>query len=93
MVVVPTATTRRPSARARLTASAVSPGIATSSARIRWTSTRAVRTGRNVPIPTCRVSGWTSIPLARRRASSAVVKCKPAVGAAIEPSSRAYTVW
>src|ERR1035441_4253796 len=42
-------------------------------------------TGANVPRPTCNVRKSTSTPRVERSASSASVKCSPAVGAATEP--------
>ena len=45
-------------------------------------------TGRKVSRPTCSVTRSTS-----SRSSSSGVKWRPAVGAAAEPASRAYTVW
>ena len=93
MVVVPTAITRRASARARFTASATEVGIETRSGGSAWSSIRAAWIERNVPGPTCSVSSWTSTPRRSRRRRTAGVKCRPAVGAATEPDERAYTVW
>ncbi len=90
---MPTATTRRPSPLARFTAAAVASGITARSKSIRWSSTRSTFTGRNVPIPTWSVTRATVTPRAAASASIASVKCRPAVGAAIAPGSRAKTVW
>ena len=83
------------SARAlvRATASTVSGGIWYHSACMAWSFTNSARTGWNVPAPTCRVRVANSTPRARRRSSMASSKWSPAVGAAIAPGSRAYTVW
>src|SRR5207247_1640393 len=93
VVVGPTARTRRPSTRARFTASATAGGIDTRSGGSRWPSTVAALMGRKVPGPTCSVSSWISSPRARTRSSTARVKCRPAVGAATDPGGPAYTVW
>ena len=91
--VVPTAITSRPPRRAAEIAAAAGRLSAADSACMRWSSRRSVRIGWNVPAPTCRVTRWTSIPRARIFPRSSGVRCSPAVGAAAEPNSRAYTVW
>ena len=50
-------------------------------------------TGLKVPGPTSRSRSAIRTPAVASRSSSASVKCNPAVGAATEPSRRAYTVW
>ena len=92
-VVVPTATTRRPSPRARAMAAAVAGVRLARSGGIRCASTIAAVTGRKVAGPTCRVIAWTSTPAALSRSTTSRVKCSPAVGAATEPGAVAYTVW
>ena len=92
VTVVPTATTRRPSARAALTASAVAALTTARSDGSVWLSIAGAVMGRNVAGPTWSVSAWISTPAARSRSSSASEKCRPAVGAATDPGVRAYTV-
>ena len=49
-----------------------------------WSLMKSALTGRNVPTPTCRVrKAWL------REDNISGVKCSPAVGAAMAPSSRA----
>ena len=50
-------------------------------------------TGLNVPSPTCSVTNPIFIPFSLIFFKSSGVKCSPAVGAAAEPRSFAYTVW
>lgn len=50
-------------------------------------------TGRKVPSPTCRRISAISTPFSRIFFKSSGVKCNPAVGAAAEPRTLAYTVW
>ena len=49
-------------------------------------------TGLNVPSPTCNNTFVTITPFALICSKSSGVKCNPAVGAAAEPSTLAYTV-
>ena len=56
-------------------------------------STFSTFTGLKVPIPTCKVTFAISTPFSFIFSSNCSVKCKPAVGAAAEPSYFAYTVW
>ena len=91
--VEPTATTLPPLARTALSASAVSALITACSACILWSDVSSAWTGRNVPGPTCSVTLCTATPRAASFAISSSVKCRPAVGAATEPSSRANRVW
>ena len=86
MLVVPTATTRPPLSRAALMRAAASAVTSKYSECISCSSTFSVLTGRNVPSPTCSSTGTTSTPFSRMRSSSSGVKCRPAVGAAAEPS-------
>ena len=53
---------------------------------------RSTPTLTNESRPTCRTSGSKPMPLAARRSSRRGVKCRPAVGAAAEPSMSAKTV-
>ena len=50
------------------------------SACILWPEVSSTLTGRNVPAPTCSVSRCRPTPRSRSAASSAGVKCSPAVG-------------
>ena len=79
-VVVPTAMTRRCSAFARVIARATAGEIVTSSGSKRFSSTRAERTGRNVPGPTCSVMRWISTSRAPRGSRSAGREVKPRRG-------------
>ena len=73
---------------AALSASAVSALTAPRSACIRWSGGIVGLTGRNVPAPDMQRHAYAARCRARAsRASSASVKCRPAVGAATEPSS------
>ena len=83
-VVVPTASTR--SARRIRSHAAGRDLVALAVDRVLLDASAC--DGRNVSSPTCSVTRSTS-----SRASSSGVKCSPAVGAAAEPGSRAYTVW
>ena len=76
-------------ARTALSASAVAAETLPHSACISWPAVSSAFTGRNVPAPTCSVTLCRPTPRACSRASSASVKCRPAVGAATAPSSRA----
>ena len=87
-MVVPTATTRRRSARARFTASATAGGITIRSAGSAWSSILSVLIGRNVPGPTWSVSWCSSTPRRWISSSRGGVKWSPAVGAAIDPGGR-----
>jgi hypothetical protein len=51
-----------------------------------WASVSSTRTGWKVPAPTCRVTLAEAIPASVSEARSSGVKCRPAVGAATEPS-------
>ena len=77
---------RPPLARAALSASAVSADTEPNSACILWPSVSSAFTGRKVPAPTCSVTLCKATPRAVSRASRLSVKCRPAVGAATEPS-------
>jgi len=83
--VVPTATMRPPlasphSARPRMAGDAAPFGMHPVPGRV------IVLTGKKVPAPTCSVIRWNCDARARNAASSADVKCNPAVGAATAPS-------
>ena len=93
--VVPTATIRFFRARAVFNIDAVAADIHQGSGCIRCADSRSACTGRNVPGPTCSVTGATCTPLSRNAPRTASSKCRPAVGAATEPSfaRSAYTVW
>ena len=56
-------------------------------------SVSSTRTGWKVPAPTCKVTPAVAMPAAASAAISSGVKCRPAVGAATEPSCRANSVW
>ena len=58
------------------------------SACIIWSVIFSALTGRKVPRPTCSVTNAVLTPLARMASSSSLVKCRPAVGAAADPTSR-----
>ena len=88
-LVVPTATTRWPAARAALMASAAAWSTQYHSVCMWWSSMLSSLTGRKVPSPTCSVTSTMFTPLARMVSSSSGVKCSPAVGAAALPSSLA----
>ena len=88
--VVPTATTRR-SVCASVSMTLRSTDMY--SVCISCPSSVSLFTGLNVPAPTCNVSSRRGIPRAERAASTSGVKCKPAVGAATDPSILEYTVW
>ncbi len=91
--VVPTAQMRRSSLRAALIAPAVSAGTKYRSLCISCSAGSSASTGRNVPTPTSRVSATRVTPFASISCNNSGVKCSPAVGAATEPGTRAYTVW
>src|SRR5919204_34574 len=83
--VVPTAITRPAVCNAR----AVSSGTKYRSRCMRWSSTRAERTGRKVPGPTCRVIAVTRM----RRAHSAVLHRALAARQDQEPRGVALRQW
>ncbi len=89
-MVVPTATTRRPSRFASVTARAVASGISIGSGSMRCSSSRVgpQRPERARPDVQREVVDLDA-RAPRARASSSGVKCSPAVGAATDPSSRA----
>jgi hypothetical protein len=74
-------------------ASTVSAGMRYHSECMTCRETSSTRTGWNVPAPTCSVTNAVRTPFARNAASSVSSKCRPAVGAATAPGTRAYTVW
>ena len=90
--VVPTATMRPPATRAPLSAWAVTAEILPHSECILCPEVSSVLTGRNVPAPTCKVTRCMATPRWFNAASSAGVKCSPAVGAATAPSLAANIV-
>src|SRR6266478_2113894 len=79
-VVVPTATTRPPRARATPIASTVAGGMSLGSGAITWWARSSVRMGRKVPGPTCSVRLATRTPAAAMAASSSALRWSPAVG-------------
>ena len=91
-LVVPTAITRPPAARAALMRSAVAASIRPHSACILWSSVSSALTGRKVPAPTWSVSVAWPIPAASSAAIKPGVKCSAAVGAATAPGSSANIV-
>src|SRR4249919_1049058 len=91
--VVPTATTRWPRSRVRRTFATSSEPTFSHSLCIRCSSRSSTRTGWNVPAPTWSVTWPESMPRSFSASSSASSKCRPAVGAATAPGSRANTVW
>ncbi len=88
-MVVPTATMRRPAARAAAMRSTTARSTTNGSSCSGWSSTRSTVTGLKVARPTWSVRCSIATPAARSASSSAAVKCSPAVGAAAEPRSRA----
>ena len=92
-LVVPTAHTQPPAARVALIASAASVLTAYHSECITCSAGSSDSTGLNVPAPTCSTTSTRLTPREATASSSSGVKCSPAVGAATEPRSRAYTVW
>ena len=84
--------TRPPAALVRLMRSAVSWGITQYSLCMAWSVMSSSFTGRKVPSPTWSVTYPMETPRSLTRSISAFVKCSPAVGAAAEPLTRAYTV-
>ena len=91
--VVPTATTRPPSARVRSTASHVAAGTEYRSVWIAWSSTRSVDSGRNVSRPTTSSTAAVATPRRVSSARSRSVRCRPAVGAAADAGRAENTVW
>ena len=91
--VVPIDTTRPPRMRVASTARAVAGETSPHSACIVWASVSSTRTGWKVPAPTCSVTPAVVMPLSASAAISSGVKCRPAVGAATEPSCLANSVW
>ncbi len=90
--VVPTAMTRPPACLAELIAAEASSDIDPNSLCIRCSSIQSTSIGLNVPTPTCRVTRESLIPSVRSCSISDGVKCKPAVGAAMDPCWVAYGV-
>ncbi len=91
-VVVPAATMRRP-ARARRVQRLRRRRADLAPFRMHLVIAVSVAlTGRNVPAPTCSVTFSIATPRAASAATSAGVKCRPAVGAATAPGSRANKV-
>ena len=86
--VVPTQMIRPPEALVSLRILAVSSFIMQSSLCMWCSWISSALTGRKVPRPTCRVTNAVFTPFSRIRSRSSVVKWRPAVGAAAEPSSR-----
>ena len=83
----------RPRAAHALSAAAISALTLPYSGCIRCPAVSAAFTGRKVPAPTCSVTLCRAMPRSASRASSASVKCSPAVGAATDPSACANMVW
>ena len=92
-IVVPTATTRPPRARAARSRRPSPAESNSARACIRCSAMSSTLTGWNVPAPTCSVTNARATPRASSASSIASSKCSPAVGAATAPGSRAYTVW
>ncbi len=92
-LVVPTATIRPPRARARSIAATASAPTSKRSLCITCSPRFSLRTGWNVPAPTCSVTAVRSMPRSASAASSAASKCSAAVGAATAPGRSANTVW
>jgi hypothetical protein len=88
-LVVPTATTRPPAARAARMRAQAASSTSSHSACISCSSMRDTRTGWKVPAPTCRVMWTVPTPASARRSSIASSKWSPAVGAATAPGRRA----
>ena len=91
--VVPSQIIRPPDWRVWFKISADSAESIQNSACIWCSVISSALTGRNVPRPTCNVTGAIRTPWAAIFSSSAWVKCSPAVGAAAEPLILEYTVW
>ena len=90
---MPTATIRPPRSRARAIAAAAAAPTSKRSLCITCSASRSLRTGWNVPAPTCSVTAVRSTPRAASAASSSASKCSAAVGAATAPGRSAKTVW
>ena len=91
--VVPTATTLPLILLVCLIAATVSSETAHHSECIACSSICFVLMGRNVSIPTCKVTSARFTPLLFSSRKSEGVKCRPAVGAAADPGRSAKTVW
>ena len=70
-----------------LPSSSVDFVISKCSVCIGWRVASSSLTGRNVPAPTCNVTSSKPKPLPRICSISSGVKCRPAVGAATDPSN------
>ena len=88
--VVPTAVTSHSCASRRSSSESVTSKC---SVCIGCSAALSLLTGRNVPAPTCSVTSPNSNPVARICSIITSVKCRPAVGAATDPSNLEYTVW
>lgn len=82
-----------PLARHRSMASMVLAGTLHVSACMGWCSMCSASMGLNVPLPTCSTTRSTPMPPSRSRSRAGSSRCRPAVGAATEPSWSAKTVW
>ncbi len=91
--VVPTATMRRPSRRASQRRAHTAASTSNDSRCSVTASSGPSCSGLKVPRPTCSVTLSTVTPAAASAASRPGVKCRPAVGAAAEPSAHEYVVW
>ncbi|CFW36914.1 Uncharacterised protein [Bordetella pertussis] len=80
---------RPPCARARAMAATVASGTVYHSACMMCSARFCTRTGWKVPAPTCSVTKARCTPWAASCSSMGWSKCRPAVGAATAPGSRA----
>ena len=84
--VVPTAITRRPAARVRLTRSAVGCGTSNHSGS-------GASPASSDATPVCRVTGAIATPPATSLVTSSAVNGRAALGISALPGERANTVW
>ena len=89
---MPTATTRRPSRRASWRRAHTAGATSNDSLWSVAVSSGPSGRGLKVPRPTWSVTLSRETPAAASAASSSGVKCRPAVGAAADPSVQEYVV-